>query len=495
MIIAINILNILSFLMCCFNIKKFVHIYQLKDYNFFRYFKFFSKIYCFFMIFTLFFAIFLTILKNFLIILIFACFEIVINFCVFLGLINSKKTPLKLTGKTKRIIFLSVLILIIPSLCPVGASLNFFVLFISPVVANFLNIYDKIKNKIYILKAQKKLKLYKPKIIAITGSNGKTSVKNILHKILSSTFNVQCTPSSYNTPLGISMFINNSLKAETQFLILEYGARHRYDIKKLCKMFGADYGIITNVSAQHMQTFKNIECVYLAKRELSLHLKNKLCVYNLDNIFCLRMFIEKDCCKLGVKQNCNFNFDPNTYLTNFEMSFGSKKIKLATHLLGRHNITNILLAASLALTLGVDEQKLIDAVKNLPFTPHRLELIKSHINILDDSYNCSQSSAREAIEVLKNFDGKKMVVTPGIIEGGKMQYHINFKLGKMLNICDYVIIVGNTNRQAIFDGLNCAGYKKKVLFVKDLEQSKTYFNLLNCNDTLLLLNDLPDDYK
>jgi len=114
---------------------------------------------------------------------------------------------------------------------------------------------------------------------------------------------------------------------------------------------------------------------------------------------------------------------------------------------------------------------------------------------LDDSYNCSIESARQAINVLNSTLNKKMVVTPGIIEGGKNQLKLNYKLGKLLKNFDYVIIVGDTNKKAILSGIKSHNYKCKIITCKSLDESKQYFKLLDKDDCLLLLNDLPDDYN
>ena len=95
-------------------------------------------------------------------------------------------------------------------------------------------------------------------------------------------------------------------------------------------------------------------------------------------------------------------------------------------------MTNILLASALAIHLGVDMSDIKKACETLPFVPHRLELIKTDINILDDSYNCSLLSAEESISVLSSLPNNKMIVTPGIIEAGKYEYEINYKLSIFL---------------------------------------------------------------
>ena len=370
-----------------------------------------------------------------------------------------------------------------------------------PIISNFLDFYSKIKNKKYINSAISKLKNCKCKVIAITGSNGKTSTKNILCKMLSKTYKTQATPASYNTPLGISKFINQQLKNDTEFLILEFGARRKNDIKKLCQLFAPDFGIICNISGQHLETFKSIDSVYIAKKELSDYLKTNLCVYNLDNNFCRAMYEIKEGKKIGIsiekKSNyCAKNIEIKNFFTEFDMKLGKHIVHARTKLLGHHNVCNIMLASVLAIHLGVNINVLPEIIENLPFIPHRLEYIKGRINILDDSYNCSLASAIASINVLKTTKNKTMIVTPGIIEAGKTRYYTNFELGKLLANSNYCVIVGTENKQALTDGIKSTNYNlQNLFFATSLEDSKKYYNLLGENDTLLLLNDLPDDYK
>ena len=138
----------------------------------------------------------------------------------------------------------------------------------------------------------------------------------------------------------------------------------------------------------------------------------------------------------------------------------------------------------------------MDTIKNLKPLDHRLSLIKTHINILDDSYNCSPDSSKEALFVLSQLPNKKMVATPGIIEGGTDEYNINYQLGKNLSVFDYIIIVGEHNKKAILDGLKSQNYlETNIYFAPTLNDATQYFKLLKQNDNLLLLNDLPDDYN
>ncbi len=494
----INILlSIVNFFFLGYFYKNYLHFFQLKDYNNARYLSYFkNKIYFIFLI--NFIALFLLIfIKNNILNLIIYLILILINNYFHKKIINNKKTPLKYTKKIIRLYIISIIILVLLIFAPYSVVLSNLTITILPILSNLINIYDRIKNRHYILSAQKKLKSLKTQVIAITGSNGKTSVKNILLKLLSTQYNVQATPKSYNTPLGISTFINNDLSTDCDYLILEYGARRCGDIKKLCKVFGADYGIITLVAPQHLATFKTLENIYQTKKELSDYLNNKLCIYNLDNIYTYRMYQNKFGSKLGISINTKHDIFANNikiknFKTYFDLHIDNNQWQLNTNLLGRHNVTNILLSIALAQEIGVKIDNIINTISQLSPTSHRLEYIKGYINILDDSYNCSLASAEESIIVLYSTPNKKMIATPGIIEGGKDEYLINYKLGKLCSHADYVIIIGEHNKDAIISGLRDS--PATILVDKTLEDAKKHFHLLKPNDTLLILNDLPDDY-
>lgn len=478
-------------------LEKYFHVYQLKDYNNARYIKFFNgKIF----IFLFYIAIFILeiILHHIIAVVLLNLLCLVINIGFSCSIIKAEKTPLKYTNKIKRLYLISAIILAIPCMFKFGASISILALMFVPIIANFFNVYDKILNKKFIKSAQKKLSESGAKIIAITGSNGKTSVKNILAKMLTE-FNVLSSPKSYNTPLGIAKFVNESNLTNCQFLILEYGARHKGDVKKLCKLFGADYGIITTVAPQHLESFKTMHNIYKTKEELADFLNEKLCVFNLDNIYTFKMFCNKTGFKIGISIYAEaeiFATDLKIFKfnTHFKLNYCKNEYPVCTKLLGRHNTTNILLASALALKLGVSVNHVLDAIKNLNYVPHRLQLIKSNVNILDDSYNCSLASAKEAMFVLNCCPNKKVVATPGIIECGDAAFEINFELGRLLATANQVIVVGETNKNAITRGLQSKNFKN-IIYAKNLEEAKKFFVKLNKNDTLLLLNDLPDDYK
>ena len=491
--------NVITSFLNIFFLQNFLHVFQLRNYNAKRYLSYFNFKYWIFYTFLiaifvvqiLIFNLFFTIISN--IILLFISPLIYQKICL------NKKTPLIYTGRLKKIYLLASIFIILPIFFKKMLILSHICMIFAPIFANCLNFYDKLLNHKFIKKAQIKLKNSRAKVIAITGSNGKTTVKNILYEMLKTQFKVIASPQSFNTPIGIAKFLNNS-NLNVDFIILEYGARHKNDIKNLCKIFGANYGILTQISPQHLQTFKNIKNIAKAKGKLSEFLNFKPCIFNTDNRFLFDMYINKPGVKFSTSiENENADFYANkitikNFKTSFVFNHKNNKFNCQTKLLGKHNVTDIMLASALAINLGISIENIKFAISNLKPIPHRLEYLKGAINILDDSYNCSLTSAKEAVEVLSFCENKKMIVTPGIIEAGKNQFEINFQLGELISKSDMIVIVGKTNKQALTKGIISANPTKKILFANTLDDAKQYFRLLNQNDTLLLLNDLPDDY-
>ncbi|MCL2229288.1 MAG: UDP-N-acetylmuramoyl-tripeptide--D-alanyl-D-alanine ligase [Firmicutes bacterium] len=325
-----------------------------------------------------------------------------------------------------------------------------------------------IKQK-FIRRAQKKLfsKEHKDLIrIGIAGSFGKTTTKNILGAMLSEKYKVVTSPASFNTPMGFARTILGELKPDTEILIMEMGERYPGDIKEMCELFKPHHGIITSIGAAHLKTFKTVEN---ARKE----------------IYELKTFVSK-------LNGILINGDDDIKVEEFE-----------TKLLGKHNQLNLTLCAQMARELGVSDEQIKDAVTKIPPVPHRLEhsVAPTGVHILDDSYNSNPSGAGAALDVLlglKNENkGSAIVMTPGMVELGEHQYFENYNFAKkMSSIADSVIIVGDTNKEAINSGLLDSGFsREKIFHAQNIDEAKGLFpTLLKSGDVLLIENDLPDNF-
>lgn len=350
-------------------------------------------------------------------------------------------------------------------------------------------IYEVPRNRKYIKKATGKLKNSSIKVIGITGSYGKTSTKFILNALLSSKYSVLTTPRSHNTPIGIALAVNNAQLENYDIFIAEMGARHLGDVAELCEICPPDISLITGICGQHMETFGTFVNVVKAKGEILSHTK-ELAVIADD---CYDLFAEYPCKKSRCA--CASQIDCSSSGTSFTLTLGGKAKRVHTKLLGRHSAYNIALAAEAAFAAGMTLDEIAAAIGGIDYIEHRLQLIKSgEVNILDDGYNSNVKGARAALDVLKLFGGRKIVVTPGLVELGVLEKQENAALGKDLIGLDLVILVGDTLVKAVQGGYeNGGGDKEKLIICPTLaaaqEKLKEY---LAAGDTVLFLNDLPD---
>ena len=436
------------------------------------------------------------------------------------------KKPLVYTARAKRVFGLAVFLLVglAVGLAMQSASTTWSVaifLFsevsvITLTVANLL-IYplERAINGAYLRAAKKRIKTLMPKVIGITGSYGKTSTKYILHQILSQKFNTLMTPDSYNTPMGVTKVIRGDLTAAHEVFIVEMGAYRRGDIRELCELASPEIGILTAVGPQHLERFKSIETIAKTKYELIESLPaDGLAVFNCDNDIVAGLADKTD-----DKQVIRYAVDADSDLTasnirhtdaGLEFTVHSNalqaagEIEIRTRLLGRHNVSNILAATSVALACGMELEEIRDAVAKVEPVPHRLELSAGAggVTIIDDSFNANPVGAKAALEVLDDFGrtpngGKKVLVTPGMVELGEQEYEENRRFGeRAAQVCDRVILVGPNRTAPILDGLKTANYpKEQVRIAANLAEVKDYLaKLLKPGDVVLFENDLPDNY-
>jgi UDP-N-acetylmuramoyl-tripeptide--D-alanyl-D-alanine ligase len=175
--------------------------------------------------------------------------------------------------------------------------------------------------------------------------------------------------------------------------------------------------------------------------------------------------------------------------------------EFATQLFGRHNVSNILAGVCVARHIGMSLEACAAAVGTLRPTPHRLSVTRTDAGatIIDDSFNSNPVGAHEALAVLRGFTtGKRILVTPGMIELGSVEVEENRKLGQAAaSSCDYAILVGPARTQPILDGLVAESFPMdRIRTVRDLGQATLALEeILQPGDTVLFENDLPDLYS
>ncbi len=439
------------------------------------------------------------------------------------------KVPLK---KTKRLVRLAVTYCLLLSVLSFGLIilLNYFAFLIGDSVAALLRFsvicfmpflipyilfvaycinepFEWTVRTHYVKKTTSKLENADLIKIGITGSFAKTSVKEILKTILSQKYRVLATPSSYNTPLGISLTVKQ-LDSSHDVFIAEMGARSKGDIKELARIVKPSYGVLTGVNNQHLETFKTIENTKDTKFELFENLsENGVGFFSSDNDNSIELFGrmngEKYLAGTAGENNLVTATDIKTDRngTKFTLNIkGEKSVDCSTVLLGKHSISNICLAAAVAYKIGMTPDEISEGINRISSVGHRLELVRNNkkIVIIDDSYNSNVSGVDAAMEVLDLFDGRKIVLTPGLVELGKIENVANLEFGKTLAAhADIVIIIGKHNAEMLINGLLDGGMEREnIIFARTLKKGNEELNaIMKEGDVVLFENDLPDNYN
>jgi UDP-N-acetylmuramoyl-tripeptide--D-alanyl-D-alanine ligase len=447
---------------------------------------------------------------------------------------ETAKKVLVYTGRAKRILAVAVFLLIILS----GAgsvvayialrSFNLPVLsalivlgscliltqfaFAAVVVANLMLVpVQAAINRSYLRQAKRQLAMRNPTVIGITGSYGKTSTKHFVATILQHHSETLMTPHSYNTLLGVCRTINEILTSVHKIFVVEMGAYRRGDIRDLCELVHPRIGILTAIGPQHLERFKTLENIERTKYELIQSLPSDgIAIFNADDERCARLANATSHVRVVRYGTLSQGHELDVWAedviagpagTDFTVALrDGRNVKARTKLIGRHNVSNILAAVCVAIELKMDVDTIAAGIAELEPAPHRLQLVSGSggVAVIDDSYNSNPLGAAAALEALGAFKrGRRVLVTPGMVELGTLQEESNEQLGRLAaTVCDYVVLVGREQTAAIQRGLAAGGLVgERVQVVSTLSDATAWLKgALRPGDTVLFENDLPDLY-
>ena len=394
---------------------------------------------------------------------------------------------------------------------------------IALVIVNWINRpVEGMINQHYINDAKKKLRSVPDlTVIGVTGSYGKTSVKYYLDTLLKEHFEVLITPESYNTPMGVVKTIRSSLKPSHQIFICEMGARHVGDIKEICDIVHPEHGIITSVGPQHLETFFNMDNIVNTKFELADALPEVgLLFLNGDNEY-IRNHSGKYKNKIfyttgewakarELESQIEEGEVPQYYQTGdvklsrtgteFTVTApDGEKETFQMRLLGEHNVINVAGAVAVANTLGIPLKQLKVPVRRIQPVAHRMQLLeRGNYTIIDDAFNSNPVGSRAAVETLKQFEGVRILITPGMVELGEKEEEYNYKFGTYAaDCCDYILLVGEKHTAPIHKGVLESGFSQERCRVfEKLEDALSFAYSIKAegHKFILLENDLPDNY-
>ena len=432
---------------------------------------------------------------------------IILAISILANLPKSKaKIPLKFTNRVIRMFITQAILITI--ICIISNNyITFGVLNIIAfglcIIANIINYPIEYGIRKHYINDAKKILKNMPNLIVIgvTGSYGKTSVKNFLVKTLSAKYEVLTTPKNYNTTMGVVKTIREELKPIHQIFVCEMGATKIGDIKEICDIVNPKFGVITSIGPQHLESFKTIENIIKTKFELydSVNKNGGITFLNYDNEYLAKQN-RSNTLAYGIN---NEKLDYNAYnlkSSSQGLSFSINNVDFKTKLIGRHNIVNITGAIAVANYLEIPLDRLVPRVREFKSVEHRLQLIsKGNLNIIDDAYNSNPVSSKSAIDTLSEFDGTKIIVTPGLIELGGDEEKYNFEFGEyMCDVCDYIFLVNSTISKYVLNGINSKKYNNdKIFMVNSPQEAVMQITNFGLNDkiTVLLENDLPDNYN
>jgi UDP-N-acetylmuramoyl-tripeptide--D-alanyl-D-alanine ligase len=318
--------------------------------------------------------------------------------------------------------------------------------------------------------------LNKP-VIALTGSNGKTTTKELINSVLISKFKVHSTKGNFNNHIGVPLTILSSPR-EIDFLLIEMGANHQGEIDMLCKIAEPDFGLITNIGKAHLEGFGGIEGVKKGKSELYRYLQA-----NGGTIFCNRSDLTlKDL----IPQNAKviyYDLDVELIENSDYLLFNYKGHEFKTNLFGNHNISNAIAAIEIGLYFDINLPAISSAISNYQPNNNRSQVIISNgMKIIKDAYNSNPSSLKASLNsLIKVYHPDSLVLVLGdMLELGEYSQQEHSNILNFISNHQFkdVWLIG----KEFFTFRDFFNYK----FFTSVEESKSEFDLQNYGDDTVL---------
>ena len=293
--------------------------------------------------------------------------------------------------------------------------------------------------------AKYKRSLYDIPVVAITGSVGKTSVKDIIYSVVSSKYKTLCTKGNLNNHIGVPLTILELDKHEA--LILEMGMNHAGELHTLSNIANPTVSVITNIGTAHIGNLGSRENILKAKLEILDGVNHDALVINNDDDM-LRTVKYDNIITVGIDNDSDYmayDIEDKVFSSSFYINDEYVKLPVGS----RAFVYNALLAYAVGRKLGITPDEIKDALKNFKLTPHRLELIDTgKIKIIDDTYNASMDSVKNALGLLSKVDNRKVFIFGDILELDEYGEDIHREIGNAVidNKIDVLITVGDLSR-------------------------------------------------
>ena len=302
-------------------------------------------------------------------------------------------------------------------------------------------------------------KTYPAYVIAITGSVGKTTTRELLYTILSSNYSVLKSDKNHNNHIGVPLTLFN-LNNDYNVVLLEMGMNHTGEIEYLSKMVQPDLGIITNIGTSHIGNLGSKKKILEAKMEITKGMKDGILVVNGDDAYLKKIKSTKDyrVIKCGSKRPyllTPYDIHEELGQLSFKVRYQNQEYEVTVPVTGKHFLSNIIIAMEVGLLLHIDIQTIIESLKHFEPYTQRMNVVQTdEFTVIDDCYNASFESFQSICQFLRKREEEKIIIVGDILELGKFSKKIHKKLKKALSKISNASILSIGEATKIFQGKN-----------------------------------------
>lgn len=336
--------------------------------------------------------------------------------------------------------------------------------------------------------------------IAVAGSYGKTTMKELLATVLSEGLTVAATPANKNVSSSHAYFASK-LTGDEDVLVIEYGEGEPGDVARFAEITQPTHAIITGLAPAHLDRYKTLAAAGADILSVADHLAGKN-VYINDESPELIPFLKPDYHRFNKNGALGWkvkNISTSLGGTSFTLTKGRRSIDLSSHLVGRHQIGFLSLVATLGIELGMTVEQVRDGISETRPFEHRMQPYElAGAWIIDDTYNGNLEGLRAGTQLLAELRAnRKIYVTPGLVDQGEQTESIHIEAGRLIAAAspDIIVLMRNSVTKYIQQGLSQARYQGEVRIETDPLEFYTNLNhFVAAGDLVLMQNDWTDNY-
>jgi len=396
--------------------------------------------------------------------------------------------PLVFTGRVKRFYIALLLFSLF-----IAVAFNHFAVVLPLFLAYFISMFiEKMLFNGFKVKAQKKIEdMNEMKVVGITASYGKTSIKNYIEHLLKAKYITYATPRSVNTLGGVMKDVNDDLPSDTEVYVVEMGARGEGDIAEITTFVNPHYVVVGKIGPAHIEYFRTMENIRNTKMEI-------VQTGRLEQAWIHESAMvkpEANVHTFGTKENLDMRTPvaaPEFVIEDVEAtlestSFSLDGVRYSASILGAFNAMNLAAAVLVAKELGLTDDEIQKQLSTLEPVAHRLQRIDAGGKvILDDSFNGNIDGMMASFELSSTYEGRKVIITPGLVE---VDDELNIQVAQRANeVFDVVVVTGELN-YAIFKKYVDADKLVKLATKAEMEEMLVVQTTVG--DLILFANDAP----